>query len=120
VCPVSPRLTVPSYSVRGAAVPGLGPLVCVPGGPMRDPVYLGDLGGLPTRRQLIVLSLRGTGESAKPADRQTYRADRQVGDVEALRAHLGLETLDLLGHSAGAAIAILYAAAHPERVGHLT
>src|SRR5215470_12174141 len=81
--------------------------------------YLDDLGGLSAQRQLVLLDLRGTGESAVPADPATYRCDRQVDDVEALRAHLGLDRIDLLGHSAGGTLAILYAVQHPERVGRL-
>ncbi|MEV0589623.1 alpha/beta hydrolase, partial [Nonomuraea sp. NPDC050310] len=65
------------------------PLVCLPGGPMRASAYLGDLGGLAGHRRLIMLDLRGTGDSATPDDHQTYRCDRQVEDVEALRVHLG-------------------------------
>ena len=34
-----------AYHVQGEGAP----LVCVPGGPMRDSVYLGDLGGLAAR-----------------------------------------------------------------------
>ncbi|MBM9504309.1 alpha/beta fold hydrolase [Actinacidiphila acididurans] len=99
---------------------GTGPaLVCLPGGPMRASVYLGDLGGLPAHRRLIRLDLRGTGESALPDDPASYRCERLVADVEALREHLGLERLDLLGHSAGANLAAMYAARHPERVGRL-
>ncbi|PWK66826.1 pimeloyl-ACP methyl ester carboxylesterase [Streptomyces sp. CG 926] len=92
------------------------PLVCIPGGAMRASAYLGDLGGLADGRLLILLDLRGTGDSAVPADESTYRVDHQVGDVEALRAHLGLERMDLLAHSAGGNLAQLYAAAHPERL----
>ncbi|MFE8936094.1 alpha/beta fold hydrolase [Streptomyces sp. NPDC007872] len=95
------------------------PLVCLAGGPMRDAAYLGDLGGLAAHRTLVLLDARGTGASAVPADPGTYRCDRQVGDVEALRAHLGLERIDLLGHSAGGNLATLYAAAHPERIRSL-
>lgn len=83
---------------------------------MQSSAYLADLGGLTS---LVRLDLRGTGESDAPADTETYRCDRQVDDVEALRAHLGLERLDLLGHSAGGTIAVLYAARYPERVGRL-
>jgi proline iminopeptidase len=36
-----------------------------------------------------------------------------------LRGHLGVERLDLLGHSAGANLAEPYAARHPDRVGKL-
>ncbi|MFE0650426.1 alpha/beta fold hydrolase [Streptomyces sp. NPDC059534] len=95
------------------------PLVCLAGGPMRDAAYLGDLGGLAAHRTLVLLDARGTGDSAEPADPGTYRCDRQVGDVEALRAHLGLERIDLLGHSAAGSLATLYAAAHPARIRSL-
>lgn len=115
----APDGTVLAYEVHGE--PGAGaPLVVVPGGAMRDPVYLGDLGGLCAHRQLVVLHLRGTGASAVPQDPATYRCDRQVPDLEALREHLGLERVELLAHSAGASLALLYAAAHPERVAALT
>ncbi|MFC4058061.1 alpha/beta fold hydrolase [Planomonospora corallina] len=95
------------------------PLVWLPGGPMRSSAYLGDLGGLAARHPLLLLDPRGAGESAVPADPATYRCDRQVEDVEALRLHLGLDRLDLAAHSAGAAVALLYAARHPGRVGRL-
>ncbi|WP_370948567.1 alpha/beta fold hydrolase [Amycolatopsis sp. cg5] len=95
------------------------PLVCLPGGPMQDADYLGDLGGLAERFRLILLDPRGTGESAVPSSLPSYRCDRQVDDVEALREHLGLERLNLLAHSAGANLAVLYAAGYPERVAKL-
>jgi pimeloyl-ACP methyl ester carboxylesterase len=95
------------------------PLVCLPGGPGRTPDYLGDLGRLGDSRELVLPDTRGTGESAVPADLATYRCDRLARDVEALRAELGLERIDLLGHSAGGSVALLYAAAYPERIGHL-
>jgi proline iminopeptidase len=103
------------YRVLGAGPP----LVCLPGGPGRSSEYLGDLGGLSRSRQLIMPDTRGTGESADASDPLSYRCDRLVGDVEALRAHLGLDRVDLLGHSAAGDLAMLYAAAHPERVAHL-
>ncbi|MFI5908038.1 alpha/beta fold hydrolase [Dactylosporangium sp. NPDC051541] len=95
------------------------PLVCVPGGPMQASSYLGDLGGLARRWPLLALDLRGTGDSEEPADPGTYRCDRQVDDLEALRVHLGFDTIDLLAHSGGATLAMLYAARFPTRVGRL-
>ena len=97
------------------------PLVCLPGGPGRDARYLGDLGGLAERAgcELIIFEPRGTGASAVPADPGTYRVDRMVGDVEALRAHLGLDQMGLLGHSVGGDLALLYAARYPERIARL-
>jgi pimeloyl-ACP methyl ester carboxylesterase len=95
------------------------PLLCLPGGPMLDSAYFRDLGGLGAHRALARLDLRGTGASEEPDDPATYRCDRQVGDVEAVRRHLGLDRLDLLAHSAGANLAYRYAEAHPDRVGRL-
>ncbi|MGX5207514.1 alpha/beta fold hydrolase [Streptomyces violaceus] len=95
------------------------PLVVLPGGPMRASAYLGNLGGLDVHRQLVLLDLRGTGRSDVPADPATYRCDRLVDDVEALRRHLGLERMDVLAHSAGGSLAMRYAARHPDRLGRL-
>src|SRR3954469_7883811 len=92
------------------------PLVCLAGGPGRPSGYLGDLGGLAASRRLILLDNRGAGDSAVPEDPGTYGVDRLVADVEALREHVGLETMDLLGHSAGADLAVLYATRHPHRI----
>jgi pimeloyl-ACP methyl ester carboxylesterase len=95
------------------------PLVCLPGGPGRTCEYFGDLGGLSRSRRLVMPDTRGTGESADASDPESYRCDRLVGDVEALRAHLSLDRMDLLGHSAAGNLAALYAAAYPGRVRHL-
>ncbi|MEV4110705.1 alpha/beta hydrolase [Nonomuraea sp. NPDC049695] len=104
-----------AYHVYGEGTP----VVCLPGGPMQDSDYLGELGGLPAHRQLIMVDPRGTGRSATPQDAASYRCDRLVDDVEALREHLGLDRFDLLAHCAGANLAVLYAARHPDRVGRL-
>jgi proline iminopeptidase len=84
-----------AYHLSGAG----SPMLCLPGGPMQDSGYLGELGGLPAHRQLIMMDYRGTGQSAIPADAASYRCDRLVDDVEALREHLGLDRLDLLAPS---------------------
>jgi proline iminopeptidase len=107
--------TALAYRTLGAGAP----VVCLPGGPMQDSAYLGNLGGLSARRQLIMVDLRGTGTSAVPEDPSSYRCDRLVEDIEALREHLGLDRLDLLAHCAGANLAALYAARYPARVSKL-
>ncbi|WP_037631031.1 MULTISPECIES: alpha/beta fold hydrolase [Streptomyces] len=94
------------------------PVVCLPGGPT-DSAYLGDLGGLSAHRQVIRLDLRGTGRSATPQDTASYRCDRLVDDVQALREHLGLDRMDLLAHCAGANLAVLCASRRPDTVGKL-
>ncbi|WP_406010635.1 alpha/beta hydrolase [Streptomyces sp. NBC_00637] len=111
----APDGTELAYHLRGEGEP----LLVLPGGPMRASAYLGDLGGLDAHRRLVLLDLRGTGDSAVPADPATYRCDRQVDDVEALRVHLGHERIDVLAHSAGGSLALLYAARYPHRVSRL-
>ncbi|MEU1200304.1 alpha/beta hydrolase [Streptomyces sp. NPDC005813] len=116
-----PAFTAPDGTRLAYRVLGEGePLLCLPGGPMRASSYLGDLGGLSRHRRLILLDLRGTGDSGTPADPATYRCDRQADDVEALRAHLRLDRVDLLAHSAGGDLALQYAAGRPARVRTLT
>lgn len=115
-----PTFTTPDGTTLAYHATGEGPpLVCLPGGPMQASAYLGDLGGLTAHRTLIRLDLRGTGDSATPEDPASYRCDRQVDDVEALREELGLDRLDVLAHSAGANLAALYTARHPDRVTRL-
>ncbi|MFF2779694.1 alpha/beta fold hydrolase [Streptomyces sp. NPDC058052] len=111
----APDGTLLAYHVSGSG----DPLLCLPGGPLQDSAYLGGLGGLTAHRTLIRLDLRGTGGSAVPEDPASYRCDRLAGDVEALRAHLGLAEVDLLGHSAGANLAALYVTRYAERVRRL-
>lgn len=115
-----PTLSAYDETTLAYHVSGAGPsVVCLPGGPMQDSAYLGDLGGLSGRARLILLDNRGSGRSATPADPLSYRCDRLVDDVEALREHLGLDRMNLLGHCAGANIAVRYAARYPERIGVL-
>ncbi|MFI9046753.1 alpha/beta fold hydrolase [Streptomyces sp. NPDC053427] len=103
------------YRVLGPAGSPLPPLLCLAGGPGRDAAYLGDLGGMAAHRQLIIPDSRGTGASPPAADPSRYAFPRLAEDLEALRAHLGLERFALLGHSAGATLAQAYAALHPQR-----
>ncbi|MFH8623356.1 alpha/beta fold hydrolase [Streptomyces vietnamensis] len=95
------------------------PLVVLPGGPGMDLRYLADLGGLDRRARLVVVDARASGRSGVPEDRRTVSFTEQARDVEAVRAHLGLDRIDLLGHSAGCLTAQEYAAAYPGRVRRL-
>jgi proline iminopeptidase len=70
-------------------------------------------------RQLIMLDIPGTGVSAVPADPASYHCDRLAEDVDAPREHLGLDRVDLLGHSAEANVAAQYGARHQWRIDTL-
>ena len=96
------------------------PLICVPGGPMQASAYLGDLGGLAAHRSLVLLDLRGTGvfgRTGGPGHVPLRSPGR--GHRGAARRISGWRRVDLLGHSAGGTLALLYAAGHPERVRRL-
>ena len=107
--------TTLAYTSEGSGPP----LLCHPGGPGRAGAYLEDLAGLTEERTVVVIDTRATGRSEVPADPSTLRFDRLADDLDALRAHLGLETVDVLGHSAGCLVAQAHAARHPQRVRSL-
>jgi proline iminopeptidase len=91
-------------------------LVCHPGGPGGSAAEFLDFAGLDDTFELVLLCPRGSLGS-DPAD--DYSLASYVGDVEALREHLGVEQLDLLGFSHGGCVSMAYAAAHPAHVRRL-
>ena len=94
-------------------------VICLPGGPGRAAAYLEDLGGLGRDHRLALLDCRGSGRSQFPDDPDSLAFPRQAGDVDALRAELGLDSVSVLAHSAGTLVAMAYAAAHPDRLDAL-
>jgi pimeloyl-ACP methyl ester carboxylesterase len=95
------------------------PLLLHCGGPGFSSLYFGELPELAAERTLVLLDPRGTGDSSRPSDPSAYDLEDYVADVDALREHLGLDRVDLLGHSHGGFVAIAWAGAHPDRVGRL-
>ena len=61
----------------------------------------------------------GCGFSDRPDDASLWTLERYTGEVEQVRAALGLERLVLYGQSWGAMLAIEYALAHPDRLSGL-
>lgn len=98
-------------------------LVVLAGGPARHPEYLGDLGGLSARRRLVVLHQRGVGESESGPDTEAGAVAASwpglADDVESLRRWLELERIELLAHSAGTRVAIVYASRYPQHLERL-
>src|SRR3954471_18373184 len=94
-------------------VAGTGPLlVCRPGGPGFSGAYFENLAGLDADRTLVLLDPAGSGGS-DPWPEEAYSLSRCADDVDDLRASLGEERIDYLGHSAGGFVGIRYAASYP-------
>ncbi len=68
--------------------------------------------------RLVYYDHRGNGQSARPPVEE-LTLDRWVDDADALRAHLGVERIAVMGHSFGACIGMEYALRYPDRVSHL-
>jgi proline iminopeptidase len=102
-----------AYHVAGSGPP----CVVWPGGPGVDSAYLRS----PLERDLTLVYVDpvGTGASARLVDPTGYTRARYVGDLEKLRAALGLAKMCLIGHSFGGFVALLYTIAHPDRVSRL-
>ncbi|MGZ4777649.1 MAG: alpha/beta fold hydrolase [Thermoanaerobaculia bacterium] len=108
------------YEVRGGG--SATPLVLVNGGPGFDHAYLhvsNVWDTLAQDRPVVFYDQRGNGKSSPIAAGVSNTLLDQIQDLEALRAHLGFEKIDLLGHSWGGYLVMAYAARHPERIAHL-
>jgi proline iminopeptidase len=108
------------YEVVGDG-PGT-PLVLVNGGPGFDHGYMHCSDAwdrLGANRKVVFYDQRGNGRSSAIKEGQSCLLADQIADLDALRARLGLEKMDLLGHSWGGYLVMAYAARHPERIAHL-
>ena len=74
--------------------------------------------GISDRRRVVALDFRGYGESQWSSSHD-YQTSDHVADLGAVIESLGEETVDLMGSSWGALVAIQYAAENPGRVGRL-
>lgn len=95
-------------------------LVLLHGGPGLSSDYLEPLTALasPTRR-VVVYDQLGGGRSDRPDDPSLWTIERYADELEAVRAGLGLERMDLYGSSWGGFLALHYALARPWRVRSL-
>lgn len=96
--------------------------VILPGGPGIDAAYMLDVAQdvAAAGRRAILLEQRGTGASrAALGDGSRLTVAGSIADVEALRRSLGADSITLIGHSFGGAIAQAYAVAFPSHVARL-
>ena len=72
---------------------------------------------LTPKHSVLAVDLRGRGLSDKPGT--GYSIDHHCRDIEAVMDDLGLDAVNLLGHSLGGYISLALAARRPERVRRL-
>lgn len=102
------------YQVEGS---GNDTLVIVHGGPgagissVRSSVL-----PLAEKHVLIFYDQRGGGRSVLPADTTLLRPAHFVEDLEAVRAHFGLDRMNVLTHSFGAVVLAAYATRYPQHL----
>jgi len=97
------------------------PLLVLSGGPGFDCDYMEPVAReLSSSNLTILVELRGTGRSRPPqVNRQTVNLKLYLADLEALRESLKVNRWTILGHSAGANLAMHYAIAFPARASAL-
>ena len=90
------------------------------GGPGGDHTgFKPGMSPLADHMQLIYVDHRGHGRSAPEPDEGRLTLDENVEDLEALRRHLGLGPVAVIGTSYGGMVAMAYAARYPASVSRL-
>jgi proline iminopeptidase len=68
----------------------------------------------PAHYRIVLFDQRGAGHSTPYASIEHNTTDALVGDIETLRAHLGIDRWLVFGGSWGSTLGLAYAAAHPQ------
>ena len=101
------------YDDRGSGRP----LLVLHGGLGLDHTYLrAGFDALVPDVRVVLLDLRANGRSSGGSD---LTMPRLAADVDALRAHLGLASVAVFGHSYGGFVALQYALDHGDHLTHL-
>ncbi|MBE8965237.1 alpha/beta fold hydrolase [Nostocales cyanobacterium LEGE 12452] len=114
------------FDVEGSALVVDGANICskpvaflIHGGPGADHTsFKPTFSALSRKLQLVYFDHRGQGRSAR-GPKETYTLDNNVEDMEALRQHLGLDKIVVIGGSYGGMVALTYAVRYPQNVSHL-
>jgi proline iminopeptidase len=105
------------YKVSGGG-PGV-PVILIHGGPGFPSYYMKPLEALGDRRQVVRYDQLAAGKSDHVTDTTLFTIPYFVGELDALRAHLGYPKVHLYGISWGSIVAVEYYHAHPEHVASL-
>jgi len=102
-------------------VAGHGPLLVVqaPAWGVGSEYLQNGLASLERTFTVIYYDPRGSARSGRPNDPKLMSTDDMIEDLERLRRYWGLDSVTVLGHSQGGAIALGYAIQHPELVHNL-
>jgi proline iminopeptidase len=105
------------YRVYGAGAP----IAILSGGPGFDCDYMEPVAEeLAKHHQAILVELRGTGRSMpQTISPETITVKLMLEDLEAIRQQMKLSSWTLLGHSAGAVLALVYAGRFPDSIASL-
>ncbi len=110
-----------AYEIYGPPSPAT-TVLAVNGGPGLSHIYMlqNDVWQrLARTRQVVFYDQRGLGRSTRISPGAPQTMDAAVADLDAVRAHLRLEKVDLVGDSFGGLLSIAYAAVHPEHIHKL-
>jgi pimeloyl-ACP methyl ester carboxylesterase len=109
------RLHVRADGPAGAPV-----LLVVHGGPEWDHSYLlPAMDDVADVRRVVLFDLRGCGRSSTDLPEDAHQPDLCVDDIARLVPELGVDRVDVLGHSYGGQLAMLLAERHPHLVDRL-
>ncbi|MDO1451373.1 alpha/beta hydrolase [Rhodocytophaga aerolata] len=93
------------------------PLLLLPGWPQTWWSYRYIMPLLAEKHTVIVVDLRGMGDSDKPVE--GYTKKHMASDIKELVAALGYEKVNVAGHDMGGNVAYAFAANYPEKVKKL-
>lgn len=98
---------------------GSGTPVVLLGGPWFGQTYLRQLAeGLADDFETVRYDARGSGRSL-PVSPPEISLEAHLRDLDGLRQALGIDRVNLVGHSLGALVVLLFATRYPERTGAL-
>ncbi len=100
--------------VRGAGEP----VILVHGGPGIYDYLSGSAIGHWLSEEYTVVGYDQRGCRHSPSE-GPFTVDANIGDLESIRRHLGVDRAKLVAHSWGGLLALCYAAAHPDRLAGL-